>query len=78
MSTGKRYTLDIAHLAGEDIVRSHIGWLPASAAQNIEAYERAQPGRVFIEKSDASPGDRDWKITYRNPLMDRGFAGLSF
>ncbi len=76
VSTGLRYTLDIAHLAGEDIIRRHITWLPATSALVIENFERAQPGRVFIEKRQSVPGDPDWNITYRNPLIDRGFAGV--
>lgn len=70
MATGIRYTLDIARLAGEEIIRRHITWLPPSSAQVIEAHERTQPGPVFIEKSRSIPGDPDWNIVYHNPLAD--------
>ena len=78
MPTGQRYTLDIAHLAGEEIVRRHITWLPATSAQVIEAYEQSQSGKVFIERTVAVPGHPDWSITYRNPDFVRGFAGIEF
>jgi hypothetical protein len=78
MPTGLRFTLDIAHLAGEEVVRHHFTWLPPTSAQEIENFEKAQPGKVFIEKTRSVPGDPSWSITYPNRDFTNGFAGITF
>ena len=67
MVTSVRWTLDIARLVGDDIVRHHFTGLRGHQAQTIKFYEQIQPGEVFIEQSRHVPGDRDWSIVYRNP-----------
>ena len=62
-----RWTLDIAHLAGDSIIRRHIVRLSFKDVQVIEAHEQSQPGKVFIERSRHVLGDTDWSIEYRNP-----------
>ena len=68
MVTSLRWTLDIARLVDDDIVRHHLTGLRAHQAQTIKVHEQVQPGEVFIEQTRHVPGDRDWTIVYRNPL----------
>lgn len=66
MTTGKRYTLDIAHLVGDTVIRRHIVCLTYTRAKELEYVERAQPGAVYSEINDYVPGDPTWTIEYRN------------
>lgn len=65
-----RYTLDIAHVVGESVIRRHIVCVSFIRAIELEYAERLQPGMVYSERSAYVPGDHTWCIQYRNPLVE--------